>query len=128
MNTKLHTSWIVLRVTFAAVPIIAGLDKFTNILANWADYLNPAVASLLPFGPHAFMGIVGVIEIAAGLLVIARPRIGGFLVTGWLICIGLSLLASGRYLDVAVRDLVMAVGAYTLATLTPIVKPALPNH
>ncbi len=128
MNTKLQTSWIILRTTFAAVPIIAGLDKFTNFLAHWADYLNPAIASLLPVSPRVFMGVAGVIEIAAGLIVIARPRIGAFIVMAWLICIGLSLLASGRFLDVAVRDLVMAVGAYTLASLTPVVKPIPTNQ
>ncbi|MEO8168659.1 MAG: hypothetical protein ABI623_10455, partial [bacterium] len=70
---------------------------------------------------HAFMVIVGVIEIGAGILVFARPRIGAFVVMTWLICIALSLLVSGRFLDVAVRDLVMAIGAFSLANLTSIV-------
>jgi energy-converting hydrogenase Eha subunit C len=64
------------------------------------------------------MNIVGVIEIAAGVVTLARPRLGGFIVASWLTCIALSLIASGSYLDIAVRDLVMAVGAFTLANLT----------
>jgi hypothetical protein len=84
---------------------------------NWESYLNPAVLNVIPLDGHVFMSIVGVIEIVAGILVLARPRLGGFVVMGWLICIALSLIASGKYLDVAVRDLVMAIGAFTLSSL-----------
>jgi uncharacterized membrane protein YphA (DoxX/SURF4 family) len=118
---SLRTTWSILRFTFGLVPIVAGLDKFMNLLADWQAYLNPAVAAILPFSPATFMAIVGVIEIAAGILTLARPRIGGFVVMAWLICIALNLITSGRFLDVAVRDLVMAVGALTLASLTPLV-------
>ena len=65
-----------------------------------------------------FMKIVGVIEIAAGIIVLARPLIGAYVVMVWLICIALQLIIGGHYFDVAVRDLVMAVGALTLARLT----------
>jgi len=104
-----------LKLTFGLVPIVAGADKFTNLLTHWVDYLNK---SLVPFDPLVFMKIVGVIEIAAGIIVLARPLIGAYIVMAWLVCIALQLIASGHYLDVAVRDLVMAIGAYTLAQLT----------
>lgn len=120
MDRKVTTSWMILRVIFTAVPIIAGLDKFTDLLTRWDAYLNPTLAGLLPFSPHVFMAIVGVIEIIAGFIVFARPRVGGYIVMAWLICIALSLIASGRYLDVAVRDLVMAAGAFICAYLTPV--------
>ena len=119
---NLRNIWLVLKVTFSVVPVVAGLDKFTNLLTNWEHYLNPMLANMLPFSPQAFMGIVGVIEIVAGIIVFYRPRIGALIVAAWLTCIALSLLASGNYLDVATRDLVMAVGALTLARLTPIVE------
>ncbi|MBL7713764.1 MAG: hypothetical protein JNL13_14920 [Chitinophagaceae bacterium] len=106
-----------LQLTFGIVPIVAGLDKFTNLLTHWADYLGNN-GSLLPFDPLVFMKIVGVIEIIAGLTVLLRPLTGAYIVMAWLICIALQLLAGGHYFDVAVRDLVMAVGAYTLAQLT----------
>jgi hypothetical protein len=99
------------------VPIVAGLDKFTNLLTNWVDYLNKA---LIPFDPLVFMKVVGVIEIIAGLIVLVRPLIGAYIVMAWLICIALQLILGGHYFDVAVRDLVMAIGAYTLAQLTKI--------
>ncbi|MBO9152535.1 hypothetical protein ACFOTA_09990 [Chitinophaga sp. GCM10012297] len=106
-----------LKFTFGVVPIVAGLDKFTNLLTNWADYLGKN-ADLIPFDALIFMKIVGVIEIIAGIIVLARPLIGAYIVMIWLICIALQLLIGGNYFDVAVRDLVMAVGAYTLAQLT----------
>ncbi len=123
-SLSLATTWKILRYAFGLVPIVAGLDKFTNILVNWESYLNPAVLNVIPLSGHVFMSIVGVIEIVAGILVLARPRLGGFVVMGWLICIALSLIASGNHLDVAVRDLVMAIGAFSLSSLTSIVERA----
>jgi hypothetical protein len=106
-----------LKLTFGIVPIVAGLDKFTDLLANWESYIHPGVAAMLPFSPHTFMMIVGVIEIVAGVIVLLRPAIGGLIVAAWLTLIALTLLASGHFLDVAVRDLVMAIGAFSLARL-----------
>jgi len=119
-SLRLATTLTILRFTFGLVPIVAGLDKFTNLLVNWESYLNPLVLNVIPFGAHTFMAIVGVIEIVAGILVLARPRLGGFIVMAWLTCIALSLIVAGKYLDVAVRDLVMAIGAFALANLTAI--------
>jgi uncharacterized membrane protein YphA (DoxX/SURF4 family) len=106
----------VLKLTFGIVPIVAGLDKFTNLLTDWSEYLAPLVADLLPFSPGTFMAIVGVIEIVAGILVLVKPRIGGLVVAAWLVGIAINLLLGGYY-DIAVRDLVMAVGAWSLAHL-----------
>jgi hypothetical protein len=103
------------------VPIVAGLDKFTNLLTDWTHYLSPRIASALPFSPHTFMMIVGVIEIIAGLIVLARPAIGAYIVMAWLTCIALTLVAGTGYFDVAVRDLVMAIGAFSLAQIARIV-------
>ena len=121
---SLPATWTILRFTFGLVPIIAGLDKFTDLLTNWDAYLNPLVLQIVPLGGHTFMEIAGVIEIIAGILTLARPRLGGYVVSAWLVCIALSLLAGGKYLDVAVRDLVMAIGAFTLANLTPFITYA----
>lgn len=106
-----------LKLTFGIVPIVAGFDKFTNLLTNWEKYIHPAIAGMLPFSPHTFMMIVGVIEIIAGVMVLVKPAIGGYIVAAWLAVIALTLLASGNYLDVAVRDFVMAIGAFSLARL-----------
>src|SRR5690242_21172755 len=105
-----------LKVTFGIVPIVAGLDKFTNLLTHWSDYLGNN-KSMLPMDPETFMKVVGVIEIIAGIIVFARTVVGAYIVMIWLICIAIQLIVGGHYFDVAVRDLVMAVGAYTLAQL-----------
>ncbi|GEP95523.1 hypothetical protein [Chitinophaga cymbidii] len=109
----------VLKVTFGVVPIVAGLDKFTNVLTHWTDYVGQ-IQHMIPFDSFIFMKIVGVIEIIAGVLVLLRPLVGAYIVMAWLTCIALQLIISGHYFDVAVRDLVMAVGAYVLAQLTKI--------
>lgn len=109
----------ILQYTYGIVPIVAGLDKFTNFLTRWENYLSPSVTALLPFSAGTFMHIVGIIEIAAGILVLLRPRIGGYVVMAWLILIALTLIFGGHYFDVAVRDIVMAIGAYCLAALSP---------
>jgi uncharacterized membrane protein YphA (DoxX/SURF4 family) len=109
-----------LRLTYGIVPIVAGLDKFTNLLTDWEKYLHPGILNILPFSPRVFMMIIGIIEIVAGILVLRAPRVGGIIVAAWLTLIALTLIASGNYLDVAVRDLVMAIGAFSLVKLTRI--------
>lgn len=110
-----------LKYTFVIVPIVAGLDKFTNILTNWAHYLSPSIINILPVSASAFMMIVGIIEIIAGLIVWKKPPIGGYIVAAWLTIIALTLLASFSYVDVAVRDLVMAISAFAMARISKIV-------
>jgi len=111
----------VLRLTYGIVPIVAGLDKFLNLLTNWEQYLSPTAVRLLPMSPTTFMHAVGVIEIAAGIIVLAGfTTLGAYIVSAWLTLIALSLIQSGHYFDVAVRDLVMAVGAYSLGVLNEV--------
>lgn len=109
----------VLKFVYGAVPIVAGLDKFTNFLTDWKRYLSPLVSNILPVGP--FMQAVGIVEIVAGVLVLTRfTRIGAYVVAAWLAAIAVNVLTTGHYFDVAVRDLVMATGAYTLAKLAEV--------
>ncbi|WP_370896170.1 hypothetical protein [Chryseobacterium gossypii] len=70
-----------LKFTFTIIPVAAGLDKFTNILCDWSQYINPAIHNMLPFSDHTFMMIVGIIEIIAGILVFTRPKTGGLIVS-----------------------------------------------
>ncbi len=63
------------------------------------------------------MMVVGVIEIAAGVLVFLKPRIGGMVVAAWLTLIAVTLLVDWKFADVAVRDLVMAISAFSMAKL-----------
>jgi uncharacterized membrane protein YphA (DoxX/SURF4 family) len=117
-DERLDRVWWVLKLTFGLVPIVAGLDKFLGLLADWEAYLGPLARSLIPFEPTTFMKVVGVIEIVAGILVLSRwTRIGAYVVAAWLVAIALQLLTTGRFLDVAVRDVVMAIAAFSLGQL-----------
>jgi uncharacterized membrane protein YphA (DoxX/SURF4 family) len=117
-NQAIKPVFNLLRITFGIVPIVAGLDKFTDLLTNWEQYLHPGIAGMLPMSPHAFMMIVGIIEIIAGIIVLLKPAVGGLIVAAWLTLIALTLIASGKFLDVAIRDLVMAIGAFSLSRLS----------
>ena len=108
----------VLKYTYGLVPIVAGLDKFTNLLTDWKNYLSASMVNMLPFSAGTFMSIVGIIETVAGVLVLLRPRIGAYVVMAWLAAIALTLIFGGHYFDVAVRDLVMSIGAWSLAKLS----------
>lgn len=122
VNQSIRPTVNLLRLTFGIVPIVAGLDKFTNLLTEWQNYIHPGIAAMLPFSPHTFMMIVGVIEIIAGVIVLVRPVLGGYIVAAWLTLIALTLLASGNHLDVAVRDLVMAIGAFSFARIAKVIS------
>lgn len=80
LKQSLKPTFNLLKTTFGIVPIVAGLDKFTNLLTHWENYIHPGIAGIIPFAPHTFMMIVGVIEIIAGIIVLAKPAIGGYIV------------------------------------------------
>jgi len=107
---------------FGLVPLLAGLDKFTNLLTHWPKYVAPAIAGVLPMTPQHFMYLVGIIEIVAGLAMLLSPwtKVFAYVVAAWLAAIALNLIIGGVY-DVAVRDLAMAVSAVSLARLTDVV-------
>ena len=116
LKTQIKSLQNLLRITFGLVPIVAGADKFTNLLVDWKEYLNPYLANLVQ--ASTFMIIVGIIEIVAGILVLTKPKLGAYIVSAWLVGIALNLILTGNYFDVAVRDLVMAIAAYVLARLS----------
>src|SRR4029079_9981589 len=116
---RLTTPWWALRIGLGAVAFLAGLDKFFNLLADWPAYLSPIAMPLLPLAPSSFMHIIGSFEMAVGATILAGyARLGGYVAAVWLLCIAVNLVTTGRYFDVAVRDVAMAIAAFTLARLT----------
>ena len=119
MNDNLKTSWWSLRIVYGFVPIVAGLDKFLNLLTDWKQYLSPLVLRASPISASNLMHVVGVIEIAAGIAVLTRQtKYAAYVVSAWLVLIALNLLTTGKYFDVAARDVAMAVGAFVLGHLS----------
>lgn len=116
-------AFTLLRVGFTIAPILAGLDKFTEWLADWSIYLWSGVDRVLPGTADDVMLAIGLIEVAAGMLVAIRPRIGGYVVAAWLAGIILNLLLVGDFFDIALRDVGLMVGALALARLATGLAP-----
>lgn len=114
---NLHT---LLRITYGIVPIVAGLDKFMNILTDWQQYLG-FLTDFLPFEATILISVIGMVEMAAGVLVLTKTKIGSLIVTAWLIAIALTLIINGLF-DIAVRDVVMAIGSFTLYQITLVLE------
>ena len=108
--------WL-LRIGFTVAPILFGADKFAHVMTDWDKYLAPWVNDLIPGTAHQAMYAVGVVEIVAGLVVLAIPRFGGYLVAAWLLGIIVNLLSIGGYGDIALRDFGLLLAALTLARL-----------
>ena len=120
-----YQAFLLMRLTFTVAPIAFGLDKFFNVLVEWPVYLAPWLDDILPGSAQDFMYVVGVVEIAAGIVVALKPRYGGYLVAAWLAGIIVNLLTYSDYYDIALRDLGLLLGALALARLASAYDPPL---
>jgi len=124
-DSSLKSAVYPLWITYAFVPIAAGLDKFTNLLVDWDKYIAPFALDLLPFSGQTFMYLVGVIEIAVGVLALTKlRRLAAYVASAWLALIAVNLLMGGWF-DIAVRDLAMSVGAFTLGQILGVMGEAI---
>lgn len=124
-QSRLNLAWWTLRVGLGGGPFLAGLDKFFNRLTTWDMYLNPAIPQMLHVSPATFMHAVGVVEMVAGVLIFTRwTRYAAYIVAAWLLAIVGTLVSQGLFLDIAVRDMELALGAFVLAKLTEIRESA----
>lgn len=112
-----YQAYQILRVGFTVAPILFGLDKFFNIMVEWEKYVAPWIVRIVG-NAHAFMLVVGVVEIVAGLLVALKPRWGGYIVALWLVGIIFNLLTYPGFYDIALRDFGLLLAALALARLS----------
>lgn len=121
MDPKLNRIWMVLRVGLGAIAVVAGADKFLNLMTYWPSYVAAPFAELLPFSTQSFMYVVGVIEVVVGLAILSNKltRVGAYAMSIWLVCIAINLVTFGMY-DLAARDVAIALGAFSLAQLTEV--------
>lgn len=119
MRNPAYQAFLLLRVGFTVAPILFGLDKFFNFMADWDRYLAPWIDDIMPGTAEQFMYVVGVVEILAGILVAVAPRVGGYVVAAWLAGIIVNLLTADPpdFYDIALRDFGLLLGALTLARL-----------
>lgn len=118
VSSPSYQGYQVLHLAFTVAPIVAGLDKFFNLLVNWEQYLPPFVNNLTGGHGHELMLAVGLIEIVAGLGVWFKPKIFAYVVSAWLLLIVINLLMIPGYFDVALRDFGLSLGALALARLS----------
>ena len=120
-DEHLNTAWWVLRIGLGVGPIITGIDKYFNKLADWGMYLSPFATKMLPVSATTFMHIVGVIEVIAGIVILSKfTRWGAYIVMLWLIGIATNLALTGMFWDLAMRDIEIALGAFALAQLSAV--------
>ena len=121
MDRRLNSTWWTLKIALGAAPFLAGLDKFFNLLTNWTDYLNPVALQYVPVDAETFMRGAGVVEMIVGLAILTRwTRLGAYLAACWLVAIAVNLVSMEKFYDVAVRDLLLAVAAFSLARLSAV--------
>ena len=117
MDPRLQAPAQAMRLAIGLMATLAGIDKFFNILVDWGSYVSPLAAQLLPFSTDVFMWIVGVVEFAVGISILtALPVIGSYVASAWLLLVAVNLTLAG-YFDIAVRDVVLSIGAFSLARL-----------
>jgi uncharacterized membrane protein YphA (DoxX/SURF4 family) len=119
LSNPAYQGYLLLRAAFTVAPILFGLDKFFNWMVDWPAYLAPWVNDIVPGSGQDFMYFVGVVEIAAGILVAVAPRLGAYVVAAWLGGIVINLLTANAptYYDIALRDFGLFLAAITLGRL-----------
>jgi uncharacterized membrane protein HdeD (DUF308 family) len=117
-ETRIFLAQRLLYCVYGIVPIVAGLDKYFSYITDWTMYLNASIPNMLGVTLEQLVMVSGVIEIAAGALVLFRPKIGAYVVSAWLVVIAINLVSMGMYYDIAIRDIALAAGAYALALLS----------
>ena len=128
-DSRLDGAWWALRIGLGLGPFLAGLDKYFNLLTDWTMYTSPLVLKLLPFSGQTFMHVVGVIEMIVGLAILTKwTRLGSYVASAWLVAIAINLVSTGMFLDIAVRDLEMALAAFVLARMTEVRENTLDNE
>jgi hypothetical protein len=128
-DSRLDRAWWALRIGLGVGPFLAGLDKYFNLLTDWTMYTSPLVLKVLPFSGRTFMHIVGVIEMIVGLAILTKwTRLGSYVASAWLVAIAINLVSTGMFLDIAVRDLEMALAAFVLARMTEVRENTLDNE
>ena len=118
---RLNVAWWALKIGLGVGPIVTGVDKYFDKLADWGMYLSPLATKIVPVEATTFMHVAGVVEIIAGLIVLSRwTRIGSYIVMFWLLAIAANLLTTGMFAGIALRDIEIAIGAFALSQLSTV--------
>lgn len=117
-NNLIYQAFMVLQSALVAVLLVAGMDKFVGILANWTDYLMPIIPQILGTTAKSFLYVVGICEIVIAVGIALWPRVFSWVVMAWLGAIIFNLLLLGQHYDIVLRDFGLAVAAFALSRLS----------
>lgn len=130
MNSNIYIAWRILYYTYGLFPIVVGIDKFCNKLTHWPKFINPSIPQLVGMNIQSFMYVLGVGEIATGLLVLTYPLMGGYAIMALLSLVIINLISLGICVsaqskiateyDTALRALAMLMGAWVFVLLTKV--------
>lgn len=113
-----HLAYNLLKWTYGLFFIVAGLDKFFNMVTMWQQYVGPFVIKVAPMELNQLMMGIGAFEVVLGALMLAKPKLGGILAAIWFAVVAANLINMGVFYDIAARDIVLAVGAFVLSLMT----------
>ncbi len=119
-NKLISQAFMALQSGLVAVSLIAGMDKFVDLLTNWSAYVAPQLPRLLGFSSQAVSYGAGVIEILIAMGIAIWPRVFSNILVGWMGIIILNLLLTGQYFDLILQDFGLAAAAYAFSRLCQI--------
>lgn len=114
-----HRTQLLLKYTYGLLFIVAGADKFTNLITHWGKYASPLLLEISPLSLSSLMVATAVFEICLGISILSPyTRWGAYVCSAWLLLLAADLISTGIYFDIAARDVAMAIGALSLAWLS----------
>ena len=112
------SAFVIMKFTYGAMALIAGLDKFFGLIADWVRFISPLVSRFTPIPATTLLYIVGVTEIVIGLLILSRnTRLGAYLMAFWCFILTFNYLSFGIFFDNAGRSFVLGMSALALGCL-----------
>ncbi len=115
---KLSFLFNLLKITYGMFLIIVGIDKFFDLIVNWIHYVHPNILVFIPY--RSLIVAVALLEIFLGLLILLpKVKLGYYAAIVWMVVVIIDLLALGYY-DIAARDVLIALGLFTLALLADV--------
>ena len=119
---KLNTISNIFRFSYGFMILAVGIDNYLNILVNWTEYLNPIIPGFFNTDAKTFMNYMGIFEMFSGTMVLLSPKIGGYIMCILLVFTSINLISQFKYFDIALRDFILAIGAFLFARLSDLIE------
>lgn len=114
-------AYLALWVTFIALPLVFGLDKFAGVMTDtWEMYLANWANDMIPGTAGDAMIWLGVVEILLAVLVFAAPRIGGDLLALYFLLTAINLFAIEGMTELGVVALAAGLCSLGMARLSTV--------